>query len=295
LSSQIRKAHRQRPFDLIHAHAALPCGVAALSLSKILRIPFVVTVHGLDAYFTEQAGPRIGRWCKRIAKQVYESAAVVICISEKVRRQVLETPGARTTVVYNGVDTTLFYPVAEESSGRVVLSVGNLIAVKGHASLLAAFARVANPCDCSLEVIGDGPERSTLAALAQRLKITDRVRFLGQQSRQEVAAAMRRCTIFALPSGYEGLGCVYLEAMASSMPAIGCYGQGIEEIIEDGRNGLLVSPDGEAELAAALSTLLGDDQLRRRIGAAALETVLSRHTMVHQAAQLANIYRAHAQ
>jgi len=289
LIPQIRKLH---PFDLIHAHSALPCGAAALSLSKSLGIPFVVAVHGLDAYSTRQAGPLIGKWCERISKQVYESAAVVICISEKVHQHVAAVAEVRAAVVYNGVDPCLFHPRAKEKSSLIVLSVGNLIPIKGHAVLLRAFARVANSVpSCSLEIIGDGPERNDLQRLAVDLGIRDRVRFLGRESRQEVAAAMQRCALFALPSSYEGLGCVYLEAMACGKPVIGCNGQGIDEIIEDGKNGVLVSPGDEAELSDALKMLLNNEPLRERMGNAGYETVSSRHTIAHQAAQLAEIYR----
>jgi glycosyltransferase involved in cell wall biosynthesis len=292
LRPQVRKLHRRQPFDLIHAHSALPCGAAALSLSKKLSIPFVVTVHGLDAYSTRQAGPRIGKWCEGISKQVYESAAVVICISEKVRQHVAAGADVRASVVYNGIDPCLFHPCREEKSSLIVLSVGNLIPIKGHALLLRAFARVANSVPgCSLEIIGDGPERSDLAYLARGLRIRDRVRFLGRQSRQEVAAAMQRCALFALPSSYEGLGCVYLEAMACGKPAIGCSGQGIEEIIEHEINGVLVSPGSETELSDALTMLLSSQPLRQRMGNAGYETVRSRHTIAHQAVQLTEIYR----
>jgi glycosyltransferase involved in cell wall biosynthesis len=291
-SSLIPEVRKLQPFDLIHAHSALPCGAAALSLSKKLGIPFVVTVHGLDAYSTRQAGPRIGKWCKEISKQVYESAAAVICISEKVRQQVADIADVRAVVVYNGVAPFLFHPRAKEKSSLIVLSVGNLIPIKGHALLLRAFARVANSVpSCSLEIIGDGPERSDLARLAVDLGIRDRVRFLGRQSRQEVAAAMQRCALFALPSSYEGLGCVYLEAMACGKPVIGCNGQGIDEIIEDRRNGVLVSPGSETELSDALAILLSSQPLRQRMGNAGYETVRSRHTIAHQALQLTEIYR----
>ena len=102
-----------------------------------------------------------------------------------------------------------------------------------------------------------------MQALAQRLDIRERVRFLGRQSRQQVAAAMRRCTVFALPSRYEGLGCVYLEAMSVGKPVIGCRGQGIAEIIQHGSNGFLVGPDNERELSLALAMLLRDEPRRR--------------------------------
>ena len=292
LMPQVRKMHHHQPFDLIHAHSALPCGTAALSLSKRLDVPFVVTVHGLDAYYTQQAGPRVGKWCAAISKQVYESADAVICISEKVRQQVTAAADVRVLTIYNGVDTSLFYPSADENSSLTVLSVGNLIPIKGHALLLRAFARIRGSIPgCSMEIMGDGIERADLARLAKDLGIDDRVRFLGRRTREEVATAMRKCAVFALPSTYEGLGCVYLEAMASGKPAIGCRSQGIDEIIEDGRNGLLISPGDESELSNALAALLGNEELRNRIGSAAHETVLSEHTIAHQAAQLAQTYR----
>jgi len=291
LIGQLRQAHKQHPFDLIHAHSALPCGAAAMFLSQRLGIPLVVTVHGLDAYSTRQAGPVVGKWCESISKRVYVSASAVICISRKVQAEVSQIADARTVVVYNGVDTSLFSPGAERSP-LTVLSVGNLIPSKGHAQLLHAFARIQPAAaDCALEIIGEGPQRKELQDLAAKLGINKRARFLGRQSRDEVAEAMRRCAVFALPSSYEGLGCVYLEAMASGKPAIGCTGQGIDEIIESGRNGLLVAPESESELAEVLIQLLRSKQLRQALGMEARETVLTRYSIADQAAQLAEVYR----
>src|SRR5579863_600341 len=102
---------------------------------------------------------------------------------------------------------------------------------------------------------------------------------------------MNRCAVFALPSSYEGLGCVYLEAMASGKAAIGCRGQGIEEIIEHGKNGLLISPGNEDELSDCLGMLLRNEELRGRMGMSARAAVLQRHTLGHQARQLTEVYR----
>jgi glycosyltransferase involved in cell wall biosynthesis len=105
-----------------------------------------------------------------------------------------------------------------------------------------------------------------------------------------VAEAMRQCTIFVLPSRYEGLGCVYLEAMASGKVAIGCYGQGIDEIIRHGENGWLILVDGVTELVEGLKTLVADNNLRSRIGETARKTILSGLTLSHQAEKLMSIY-----
>ena len=292
---RVRALNRVQPVDLIHAHAPLPAGHAAMLLSTELNLPYVVSVHGLDAFSTEQVKGRSGQWCARIARRVYQRSKRVICISEAVREAVLQGMGngCRTSVVYNGVDPKVFSP-AESSKAEDLrlLSVGNLIPIKGHDVLLRAFTQIAPEFpSLTLDVIGDGPERKRLNQLAHELGVSNRVQLLGRQSRQKVTEAMRRCTVFALPSSYEGLGCVYLEAMSSGRPAIACRGQGISEIIRQGVNGFLVGPGNDKELALVLGMLLRDEQKRQNIGAAARDAILDRFTLKQQAEHLARIYR----
>lgn len=292
---KVRELSRKRPIHLIHAHGALPCGHAAMLLSRELGIPFVVTVHGLDAYSTVQVRGRAGKWCRRISQHTYIASRRVICISEHVREKVLEGVGrnCRTSVVYNGVDPDLFAPGKPVASDRsVVLSVGNLIPVKGHEVLIRSVASLLPEFpSLILEIVGSGPNRQKLERISEQLGCADRVRFLGRKSRRETAAAMQNCTLFALPSRYEGLGCVYLEAMSTGKPAVGCRGQGIAEIIQQGSNGFLVGPDNEKELTLALSMLLGDERRRNNLGHAARHTILETLTLAHQAERLARIYR----
>ena len=293
--SAVRELHQTGKINLVHAHAPLPCGHAAMLLGAELGLPYVVSVHGLDAFSTEQVKGRPGEWCRRISQRVYRSSRRVICISERVREQVLEGTGptCRTSVVHNGVDPELFTPGDEPNpDALVVLSVGNLIPIKGHALLVRAIAALTAEFPAlKLEIIGQGPELPRLQALASELGIRDRVVFLGHQSRRQVAGAMQRCTLFALPSKYEGLGCVYLEAMSTGKPVIGCRGQGIAGIIQQGANGFLVGPDNEKELTLALGMMLRDPTLRRNLGRAARDTVLDRLTLEQQAENLARIYR----
>lgn len=285
---RLRRAHK---LDLIHAHAALPCGHAAALIGQKLGIPYVVTVHGLDAYSVNQAGRFAGRACRRVSEEVYARAARVICISEKVCEQLGR--GVNASVIYNGVDPSIFAAGDREGGAPFkLLSVGNLIPIKGHELLLRAIALAKKrwlPVEC--DIIGEGPLRASLQSLAGRLGISEHVRFLGRQNRRQVADAMRRCGIFALTSRYEGLGCVYLEAMAAAKPVIACRGQGIAEIIQHGINGWLVSTDDVEELEAALLGLLHNPQLRRALGSAARDTILANFTLAHQAEGLAQVYR----
>ena len=294
LISKVRKLHQSQRIDLIHAHAALPCGHAAVLLSNELNIPCVVTVHGLDAFFDNQVQGYAGEWCKRVTQFVYRSVSRVICISDKVAERVVDgaETAVNTRVICNGIDTQMFSPTSTDCVSNSILSVGNLIPIKGHELLLQALAAVRpHYPNISCEIIGDGPERQRLAGLARECKIADKVRFLGRQSREQVAKAMRRCELFALPSRYEGLGCVYLEAMSAEKPVIGCRGQGITEIIRHGSNGWLIDPGNLHELTAALSLLLQNLKLRQQLGEAARRTILQGFTSSHQATQLMLLYR----
>ena len=293
--SHVRELQRAQQIDLIHAHAPLPAGHAAMLLSAELGLPYVVSVHGLDAFSTSQSRGRTGQWCQRISQRVYRSSKRVICVSEHVREQVLLGTGrsCRTSVVYNGVDSELFSPGDKSApAGLNILSIGDLIPIKGFDVLLRGFAAVISEFpDLTLRIIGEGPERSRLERLSQELRVKERVSFLDRRARQGIVEAMRECTLFALPSRYEGLGCVYLEAMAVGKPVIGCRGQGISEVIEHGANGFLVGADNERELSLAMAMLLREPQRRRNLGIAARDTILDRFTLEHQAEQLTRIYR----
>jgi glycosyltransferase involved in cell wall biosynthesis len=297
LVSKFRRLHRLRNISLIHAHAALPCGHAARLLSSEFGVPWVMTVHGLDAGFTQQISGIAGRWCERVARLAYRAAACVIGISGKVRDQVaaVANTSLNSRVVYNGVDCHRFRPGGREPDELIILSVGNLIPIKGHDSLLQAFAIVKKQFrDLQCEIIGVGPERHRLERLAHQLGIAESVRFLGHQNRAQVADAMRRCSVFALPSRYEGLGCVYLEAMASGKPVMACQGQAIGEIIEHNQNGWLVPSNDALELSRGLAQMLEHAPLRERLGANARQTVLQKLTLDHQASNLAAVYREFA-
>jgi glycosyltransferase involved in cell wall biosynthesis len=299
LKSHARKLHAQQPLSLIHAHGALPCGQAAMLLARALGIPFFVTVHGLDVFCTRQVPGWFGRRCFKACADVYRAAARVICISEQVARRVREglAGAAHVSVVYNGVDSSLFSPTPSPAghdrlADSVILSVGNLIPIKGHELLLRSLAAI-TPSHPRVQcrVIGDGSERNRLQELARALGIEDRVHFLGRKPRSEVAAAMRECALFALPSWYEGLGCVYLEAMSAERPAIACRGQGIQEIIRHRENGWLIEPKNLSDLTLAMDQLLSNRTLRENLGRNGRQTVLQGYTLAHQADQLLSVYR----
>ncbi|MFZ1005869.1 MAG: glycosyltransferase family 4 protein [Candidatus Sulfotelmatobacter sp.] len=301
LSSRVRQLHQSSPISVIHAHAALPCGHAAALLSRRFDIPFVVTIHGLDVFNNCFENGIAAGWRRKSSFFVYRNAHTVICISEKIERLLRDgIDSVNAEVVYNGTDPGRFTPgeIAsgpESGESPKILMVGNLLAGKGHELVLRAIGKLTNLFpELQCRIIGEGADRERFARLAADLGISDRIQFLGRRSRADVAKAMQDCAVFVLPSRYEGLGCVYLEAMASGKPVIACRGQGIDEIIQHRSNGWLIPVDGLDELVQGLQVLLSEGDLRAQIGRAARQTILDRLTMSHQAQKLLQIYEGAA-
>src|SRR6202521_1736079 len=290
LLGRIRQLHSVKPIDVIHAHAALPCGHTAALLSRRLNIPFVVTVHGLDVFNSCFLPGIPAVWRRKVSAEVYCAARNVICVSGKVQG-ILKAgtpPETCSTIVYNGVNPDFFSPNPAETGpfDLEILIVGNLLRSKGHELVLRALGnlRLSFP-QLRCRIIGEGTDRAHSSALLRDVGIERQVQFVGRRNRSEVAEAMRRCSLFVLPSRNESLGCVYLEAMCCGKTAIGCRGQGIDEVIEHGKNGCLIPVDGLEELVHGLSALLSSPELRTRIGMAARQTILEKLTLSHQAQQ----------
>ena len=292
---QLGELHRTERVDLLHAHGPLPCGHAAMLLSRELNIPYVVTVYESGDLSAAQVSGRTRKWCHRITRRVFAQSRRVVCVSEHVREHVLEAMGRgfRTSVVYNGVDPELFSPASESSElTTTVMSAGDLRAMEGHDVLIRATADLVNEFpSLSLDIVGDGPERSRLERLAKKIGLAGQVRFVGRQSRKQIAEAMKSCTLFALPSLVDQSGCLHVQAMSCGKAVIGCRGQGIAEIIQHGTNGFLVGPGNEKELALAMCMLLQDPQRRRSLGTSARDSILDRFTVEQQADSLMRIYR----
>lgn len=154
--------------------------------------------------------------------------------------------------------------------GRVILTVGRWLAnerYKGMDTLITTLPRLLTRWpELQLLAVGDGNDRGWLEELAEHSGVKRHVHFLSGLSSEELAACYSACEIFALPSGGEGFGLVYLEAMARGKPVIGGAHGGSPEVIEDGVTGYLV-PHGDAtQLAASIETLLADPELGEKMG-----------------------------
>lgn len=208
-------------------------------------------------------------------------------VSEQLRRDLvkhLRVPEGRFDVVYNGVDVARLAGADRAQARRalgvaddeiVIGSVGRLVSVKNYALLLRAFGRVTGPT--RLVLIGDGPERAGLDALAATTGIAARTSLLGH--REDVAALLVGLDVFVLPSLSEGLSNTVLEAMAAGVPTVASRVGGNGELIQDGFCGLLFESQDEEGLADRLIQLVRDPERRAALGRAGQERVMREFSM----------------
>ena len=247
-------------FDLIDAHYYYPDGVAAALLARRLGKPFVVTARGSDINLIAQfARPR------RLILQTAAAANASIGVCQALCQSLADLGAApeKLQVFRNGVDLERFQPVDRGAArarlslpltAKVLLSVGNLIELKGHHIAIEALARL--PSGVFLLIAGAGPDREKLAALAQALGVGERVRFLGQVVNTELKWCYGAADALVLCSSREGWANVLLEAMACGTPVLATPVGGSAEIVTAPAAGRLLEARSPAALASACMALL---------------------------------------
>jgi glycosyltransferase involved in cell wall biosynthesis len=268
LARTLRRIRRTFPFEIIHAHYAVPAGDAARRVAG--QVPIVVSVHGHDVQGRDAGG--------RAVRTALARADLVLANSSGTAAR-CQALGARATrVVHLGTELPAQAP--PRPVRPVLVTVAHLAARKRHADVISALAllRGRHP-GLRYVIVGDGPERERLASLAHSLVVDDLVEFRGQLDPARALAAAWGSTLFVLPSVEEAFGVAYIEAMAGAVPAIGCKGEdGPEEIAAAGEGMVLVPPRDPQALALAIESLLRDPPRLTALGAQARETVAREFT-----------------
>jgi len=273
----------------------LPINVRALtSWVRRLQLDVVNSHSSADSWtaaFARRLGPRAGALVRSrhisvrvkpgpLHRFLYGQADFVITTGESVRGELAESglvPLERSTSIPTGVDLERFHPhsgnraearhfLGVAAEGPVIGVVAYLRQDKGHAVLFRALPGILESYPkCSLVVVGDGPERANLEALAGRLGIEASVRFAGL--REDIPVVLPGFDIFCQPSlRNEGVPQSVLQAAAVALPVVSTEVGGIPEAVVHGETGFVVPPDDTDALAKAISALLADRGLRRRLG-----------------------------
>jgi glycosyltransferase involved in cell wall biosynthesis len=245
--------------DVIDAHYVYPDGVAAVRLGQTLGLPVVITARGSDVtQLPDYAGPR------RMIGWAVRRADALISVSSALGARLVELGAdpARVTVLRNGVDLAQFNPPADRAAARAaldldgptLLSVGHLIERKGHDRVIGALALL--PPDVRLLIAGEGPLDSDLRALAERLGVAARVRFLGSVPHGDLATVYGAADALVLASSREGWANVLLESMACGTPVVASPIPGNDEVVAAPAAGVIAGANTPEGLAAAIAGLL---------------------------------------
>lgn len=251
--------------DLIHIQSSAPDDYAGYLLSKKYKIPYLITIHGEAVIELPKVKNRFNK-----TRIVIEKADGVIAVSSKIERIIYEITRRKQNieVILNGYKSNNEVEIIkkEEVSDIKLLYAGNLIKRKGVKYLIKAFYELNLNKNVKLYIVGDGEEEKKLKLLSDKLNLSDSVIFLGRLGHKQLMDLMTNIDIFVMPSWDEAFGVVYLEAMSKSKPIIGTIAEGIEDIVENGVNGLLVKSRNIADLKDRLLFLIKNKEEREKMG-----------------------------
>src|SRR5581483_420073 len=260
---------------------------------RLLPIRLVISVHGMDIVRWDAPATRRSR----ALAILFRAADLVVAPSSRFLRrceQLLGRSIQRGVAIHNGTDVSDLQIFAERCSSDepFVLTVTSFDEWKGVDVLIRAMAVLRDRGQfVPLSIAGDGPRRAETEGLISALRLDGSVRLLGDQPRSAVVELLHQCTLFVLPSRFESFGMAVVEAMACGKAVVATRVDGVLEIIDDRKNGLLVEPDDPIGLADAISAFIADPNLRSRLGAAARERVNNRFLTSRMGEDYANAFR----
>lgn len=248
--------------DVVFTHWAYPDGWAAVKLGHAAGLPVVIQVLGSDVLLLNKMP---GRYKGTVA--ALREADGVWAVSGDLKRHVeaLGVPPEKVRLIYDGVDTTLFHPGDQQqarsalglsTTKKIILYVGNLVAVKGIDKLLQACQRLHDQgIEYHAAIIGQGELRQKLELELNRLSCRDSVKFYGSIPQETLPDWYRAADVFVLPSYSEGVPNVLLEASGCGLPYVASYVGGIPEIADKG-HGMLVAVGDVLALTDAMRVVL---------------------------------------
>lgn len=268
--------------DVLHVQGHFPVGRGLVHAARAAGTPIVATNHFMPENLVGHAhvpgplqGPvtRLGWWDMNL---IYRHADVVTAPTPRAVELLEKATGMTGSLAVScGIDAARYRgDKPDTSTTPTVLFVGRMDQEKRVDELLRAFAALPAGTRANLEIIGEGVMREEWTGLAAELGIGTRTRFRGFVDEDELVAAYRRAAVFCMPGIAELQSIVTLEAMAAGTPVIAADAMALPHLVRPGRNGWLFTPGDVPELTTRLASLLGDADLRRRMGAASRELVM---------------------
>jgi len=286
IAPQLAASLEQRRIGHIHAHFAGGACTVAMMASELAGLTFSFTAHGSDVLVE-----------KVLLTEKTTRAKFAVAVCEHIRQVLLASapkaiPGKIKTIRM-GVDPGAFLRGTGRGSGDPIVftAIGNLVWQKGHEYLIEACRILkARGVDFRCVIVGDGPRRNRLSRLIRSCNVQSEVSLVGSVEHDEIGKYYRQSDVLIHPSVSEGIPVVLMEAMAAGLPVIASDITGIPELVDDGRNGLLVQARDPEQLAAAAMRLIEDEDLRSRLGRSARRTILNEFHVDSRTAEVARLF-----
>jgi glycosyltransferase involved in cell wall biosynthesis len=286
---EIRRALRNSVPDILTTHSS-KAGILGRLAGRSLGIPVVFTAHGWA--FTPGIPALRAAVYRAIERMAGPLSSRIITVSDFDRRLALEArvaPADRLVTVHNGIPDAPVELRAEPGRTPVRMAmVARFEPQKDHPTLFHALAGLRQQ-SWQLDLIGNGPLMPDMEALASRLGIADRVRFLGQ--RMNVDEILAQAQISLLVTNWEGFPLSILESMRAGLPVVASAVGGIDEAVREAETGYLVPRGSVEQLRERIATLLGDAELRRRLGATGRASFEQHFTLEHAVSKTLAVYR----
>lgn len=288
-----RTLHQQQPFDLVDAQFFYPDGPAAATVAEALGLPLSIKARGADISLWG-GKPYAIRKMRAAAERASGLLAVSAALADDMAA--IGLPRGKITVHYTGLDRSRFRPLGRQRArarlreetglplpdrAQLLASVGALIPRKGQALVIGALAQLPQ---AQLLLVGTGPDRARLEALAQQAGVADRVHFLGSLDHVLLPVVLSAADAMVLPSASEGLANAWVEALACGTPLVISDAGGARELVTGPQAGVIVERTSDA-IAAGVKTLLANPPSAEEVAASA-----ARFSWEANAAALADYY-----
>jgi len=295
----IVEEHKREPFDVLHAYFLPQAGFVASYAGKYLNIPSVVSIRGNDI---ERAAFDPSKF-SHVLHALQNASAVTTNASELINKAKAFID-KEIHLIPNGIDTNLFKPTdknvalaetfnLQPSKPGVIGFVGELREKKGLQTLLSAYAQVIKMRATSLLVVGEVRQGDDLKAFDEFRGATPNLNIFvtGHTPHNDLPSYYSLMDVFVHPSLRDGMPNAVLEAMACEKPVIATPVGGIKDIIEDGKNGIIVNVNDTNMLAEKILELLEDSEKRSRLGKNARELIVSKYTLEKELEANLSVYR----
>lgn len=270
------------------AFFGMPSGAVTWLIKQVYRIPYVVSLRGGDVPgFRPYDFDVYHKMLSPLLRIIWKDASSIVANSNGLRDLAMKFDSRfEIPIIPNGVDVANTKAGERDWSFPRLLSAGRLVHQKGLDLAMRALADLKD-VEWEWRIAGDGPQMEMLKSLAKEFGMNGRVTFLGWQSREQLMEQYRQANLFLFPSRHEGMPNAVLEAMASGLPVIASRISGNEELVVDGKTGLLVPSEDIGSLREALKKLLNEGPLRKEMGQASCHRVEEHYTWESTASQYA--------